>query len=264
MSQQPPQDPFNPQDPPQFPGPPYQGQPVGGQPVGGQPVGGQPVGGQPFGPPPGSQPAYYGGYSPPGWQPRRRRRRHRVRGGFIALGIFVVFGIVAVIGSMIGSHSSDSSGVQVSVTPFPAVSKLAEAQLGSAVVLTGNSAGEKVAVTVVKVFSHPRGATEFDTADQGGRLYAVRFRLDDTGSAAYSDAPSNGAVVVDSAGKSHQSSLANVADCASFPAAEHIAAGNSGLGCIVFDVPVNARITVVQFTLDSGFGPETGQWKVPG
>jgi hypothetical protein len=34
------------------------------------------------------------------------------------------------------------------------------------------------------------------------------------------------------------------------------------LGCIVFEVPTRAVITGVQFTLDSGFGPDTGQWKV--
>jgi hypothetical protein len=60
--------------------------------------------------------------------------------------------------------------------------------------------------------------------------------------------------------KSFQASLDNVADCGSFPAADHISAGGSGLGCIVFNVPVHARITLVQFTLDSGFGPQTGQW----
>jgi hypothetical protein len=73
------------------------------------------------------------------------------------------------------------------------------------------------------------------------------------------DDPSNGAVVVDAAG---QSSLYDVAGCQSFPATENIAAGGSGLGCIVFEVPAKAQITEVQFTLDSGFGPQTGQWAV--
>jgi hypothetical protein len=26
--------------------------------------------------------------------------------------------------------------------------------------------------------------------------------------------------------------------------------------------PVNAQITLIQFTLDSGFGPQAGQWQV--
>lgn len=225
----------------------------------------EPDQGQPFGPPPGSQPAYYGGYSPPGWQPRYNRRRRRTRGIVVAaISAAVIAAIGGIFSAVFGgsSDSSDNPSIQVSVTPFPSASVLAKVPVGSAVVLTGNGAGEKVAVTVVKVFSHPRGATEFDTADQGDRLYAVQFRLDDTGSAAYSDTPSNGAAVVDAAGKSYQSSLDGVAGCASFPATEKIPAGQSGLGCIVFEVPASAQITGVQFTLDSGFGPATGQWTI--
>ena len=34
----------------------------------------------------------------------------------------------------------------------------------------------------------------------------------------------------------------------------------TGFGCIVLDVPVTAKITKAQFTLYSGFEPQTGQW----
>jgi hypothetical protein len=83
--------------------------------------------------------------------------------------------------------------------------------------------------------------------------------------AAYSDAPSNGAEVTDSSGQSYESSLDDtVSGCQDFPATENIAPGSSGLGCIVFEVPKAAKITQVQFTLDSGMGPQTGQWDVAG
>ena len=121
-----------------------------------------------------------------------------------------------------------------------------------------------MAVTVTKVYARARPASSFDDPASGKRLYAVQFRLKDTGSAAYSDSPSNGAVVVDAAGQSYQSSLDNAAECQSFPGTENIAAGASGLGCIVFEVPAKAKITGVQFTLDSGMGPQTGQWDVSG
>jgi hypothetical protein len=42
----------------------------------------------------------------------------------------------------------------------------------------------------------------------------------------------------------------------------NIAPGASGLGCIVFEVPQSAKITEVQFTLDSGFAQQTGQWNI--
>ena len=198
-----------------------------------------------------------------------------MRGGFIALGTFVIIGIVAIV---VGRTSSGSQAVQssvpaisvpsisvpaISVAPVGAGSKLAAVPVGSAVVLTGIDQTEKMAVTAVTVFSHPRGASYLDTADQGDRLYAVQFRLHDTGSTTYSDAPTLGAAVVDTAGKSYKSTFADVAGCASFPASVNIAAGQSSLGCIVFEVPENARITSVRFTLDAGLGPQTGQWRIP-
>ena len=113
------------------------------------------------------------------------------------------------------------------------------------------------------MLSDPQPGDEFSGAQAGDRLYAVQFRLADTGSAAYSDAPPNGAAVVDSSGQSHNASpVDTAAGCPSFSSPENIAAGASGLGCIVFEVPEAARITQAQFTLDSGMGPDTGQRNV--
>jgi hypothetical protein len=119
-----------------------------------------------------------------------------------------------------------------------------------------------MAVTLTKIYRHAQPASSFDGPDTGDRLVAVQFRLTDTGSAAYSDSPCNGAEVVDASGQSYESALNDAANCPSFPGTENIAPGASGLGCIVFEVPQAAVITKVQFTLDSGMGPQTGQWNV--
>jgi hypothetical protein len=159
--------------------------------------------------------------------------------------------------------ATSATGATGTTRGSAAPAKAAPARIGSAIVLNGNSIGEQMTVTVVKVFRHAQPASEFDAPESGNRLYGVQFRLGDTGTAAYSDAPSNGAAVVDAAGQSYQASIAaNVSECQSFPGTENIAAGSSGLGCIVFEVPAKARITKVQFTLDSGMGPPTGQWDV--
>jgi hypothetical protein len=52
------------------------------------------------------------------------------------------------------------------------------------------------------------------------------------------------------------------AGCASFHATENVVSSSSGVGRIVFEVPEAAKIASVQFTLDSGMGPQTGQWNV--
>jgi hypothetical protein len=115
-------------------------------------------------------------------------------------------------------------------------------------------------ISLVKVLSHPRPATSSDAPQNGDRLYAVQFRLDNTGSVAYLGSPPNSVMLVDSAGHSYQSSLDHVTGCRSFPKTEKITVGGSVLGCIVFQVPAKARIAKVWFTVASGIGAQSGQW----
>jgi hypothetical protein len=299
VSDQPPWDAFSQQAPRQGrgqPPQPYGQQPYPQQPAYGQPGDSGPYQGQPpyqqqpYGQPPftpnpqygaqSGQPPYQGQWPPgpsggqqpypgPGYygpQPPRRRKRHPVRGALIALGgvIVIVIAAAAISAAGNGDHTvTTGQSAAAAATSSPSgAAKAATAKVGSTITLTGNSSGEKMAVTVVQVFRHAQPATQFDDPDSGDRLYAVQFRLKDTGSVAYSDAPSNGAVVVDAAGQSYQSTFSNAAECDSFPGTENIAPGASGLGCIVFEVPQTAVITEVQFTLDSGMGPQTGQWDV--
>jgi hypothetical protein len=134
------------------------------------------------------------------------------------------------------------------------------ARIGSTIDLTGEGSGEKMAVRLVKIMKHARG-TEFSSAGRGKVFLAAQFRLTDIGSAAYSDAPDNSAVAVDNQGQSYQTGIDTVAGCQSFGGTENIAPGDSGLGCVVFTVPRHAKITTIQFTLDSGMASDTGQWR---
>jgi Domain of unknown function (DUF4352) len=206
-------------------------------------------------------------YSPGTPQPPRgrRRKRHLVRNVLAGLGALVVAIIAISVAANGGGHSVNTTGTSGGAnTPGGgnAAAKVAAAGIGSTITLSGDNTGEQMAVTVTKVISDAKPGDEFSSPDSGKRLYAVQFRLKDAGSAAYSDSPSNGAAVVDSIGQSYQASLDNAAGCQSFPGTENIAVGATGLGCIVFEVPEAAKITEVQFTLDSGFGPQTGQWSV--
>lgn len=207
-------------------------------------------------------------YAPGAPQPPqgRRRKRHTVRNVLAGLGALVVV-IIAIAAANSGGHTVNTTGTSggTSTGGNTAAKTPQTAKIGSAITLSGNGSGEQMAVTVTRVISSASPGDQLTSAPAGDRLYAVQFRLRDTGSAAYSDAPSNGAAVVDSAGQSYQAGLADTAaGCTSFPASENIAPGSSGLGCIVFEVPKAAKIVSVQFTLDSGMGPQTGQWDVSG
>jgi hypothetical protein len=117
-------------------------------------------------------------------------------------------------------------------------------------------------ISLVKVLRHARPATSSNAARKGDRLYAVQFRLDNTGSVAYLGSPTNSATLVDSAGNTYQSLLDHVTGCRSFPETEKIAVGRSVIGCIVFQVPAKARIAKVWFTVASGIGAQSGQWLI--
>ncbi len=215
----------------------------------------------------------------PAWQvtppraPAPRRKRHTVRNVFAGFGGLVVVIIVIAVAANGGGHTVQTTGSGTTPTTDSGTdsttggtgSTTQKAVIGSAITLAGNGSGEQMAVTVTKVISSAQPGDQFTSAPAGDRLYAVQFRLRDTGSAAYSDSPSNGAAVVDSSGQSYQASITDtVAGCQAFSTPENIAPGDSGLGCIVFEVPKSAKIGEVQFTLDSGMGPQTGQWDVAG
>ena len=214
---------------------------------------------QPQNPPPG----------PPQQMPPRQRRHlgRKLFGGVVGvIGVIIVISVVA----NAGGHSVNTTGTPATGTGTPTGGDSAPAAapktagIGSAITLAGNQGSEQMSVTLVKVIgSATPDPSGFDDAPAGDLYYAAQFRLADTGSGAYSDSPSNGAEVVDSAGQSYDASLTDtVTGCESFPGTENIAPGSSGLGCVVFEVPKSAKIVSVQFTLDSGFGPQTGQWRV--
>jgi hypothetical protein len=188
------------------------------------------------------------------------KKHRKYRGAIAVLGALAAAAVTA----GCGPHTVQAAGTTAANgTGRAAAAPAAKARTGTAITLAGNDSGEQMSVTVVKTISHAKAGDEFTAAPAGDRLYAVQFRLHDTGTTAYSDSPSNGAAVTDASGQSYQAGIADTAKgCQAFPDSENIAAGSSGLGCIVFEVPKGAKITGVQFTLDSGMGPQTGQWDV--
>jgi hypothetical protein len=155
---------------------------------------------------------------------------------------------------------------QAAATPTSSASIAASppnlAKIGSILVLAGHRGGEKMTITLVKVFSHPQPVNSADVPRRGDRLYAVQFRFHNTGRVTYSDYPSNGTVVLDSAGHSYNASRHYITGCRSFVGTERIPVGSSEVRCIVFEVSATARITQVWFALASGTGAQAGLWQV--
>lgn len=246
---------------------------------GAQPFGSQP---QPWGPQQSNPGMPFPPYGPPQqhWNPVTAyppRGHGRVaRNLVIVFGAFLIAVIVFVAVSVIAhtaqgtrtaasnnSQANEGAGANGNNTPAGNTPTGTQtAQIGSAITLAGLSAGEQMSVTVTKVYSDAQAVDQYNEAPVGDRLYAVAFQLKNTGSAGYSDAPSNSAIVFDSNGHSYQTQFDNVTECQSFQTVVNIQVGSSSVGCIVYEVPNNAKITKVRVILDSGYGPQTGEWKV--
>ena len=140
--------------------------------------------------------------------------------------------------------------------------KKSSARVGDTVSLKGMESGSKADVTVVKFVNRAVGADEFSQPESGKRFVAVQLKIKNIGSKAYSDSPSNGAKVVDTEGQGFDADISDTKAGPSFSADVNVAPGGTAKGFITFQVPKNAKIDKVQFTMDSGFADQTGQWNV--
>jgi hypothetical protein len=265
-------------EPPAFPAPSYPDPPQPGQPPAPR---GQFPGQQYTGQPVNQQWAPVAGYQPPpirelgGYDRPPKSSASRVILG--AVGVVVVALVVAAVIGFATRSKSDNTAISVpsiNIT-FPSLDLTSPAnpgsaqntiqasgQLGSTITLNGQSTGEKLDVALLKIAPTTTATDGFSTPPAGDRLFAAQFRLTNTGTIAYTDAPDNDAVALDVAGHQYQTDIvASVSAGPLFSDQLNIAPGSAASGWIVFDVPSATTITTVQFTTDSGFG-NTGKWTV--
>jgi hypothetical protein len=220
------------------------------------PSGNQPPSWPPAGQPPYPGPGYTYGYGP---RPPRFRRRHPFRGGLIALGLFVVLGIV--VRAAAGGHNA------VSTATFPSASATASlappGKLGTPFDLKDGS-GNTYQVTLVKIIDPARGAGQSSSPDSGKRLVGAVFRIKAlTGSPQNEDANSD-AVLVGGNGQHYPADFSDVAGYTSFDSGTiHVAQGDTVTGAVTFQVPDGVTVSKVQWGALSGFG-STVEWNVAG
>ncbi|WP_189174586.1 DUF4352 domain-containing protein [Streptomyces lasiicapitis] len=133
--------------------------------------------------------------------------------------------------------------------------------IGSTLSLTGNESDERLDVTLVKVVDPARAANQFATPEAGNRFVAVQFRLKNTGEASYKDAPGNGAELVDGDGQHFSASLyAPTKAGPPFPGTVSVTIGDTALGYLTFELPAAAEPVTAQFSMNSGFSDDVGEW----
>ncbi len=292
MSQPPPQDPGQPSDQGQLPSWPSGDQPPAwpsagqspppswpsGRPDEGQPPawpsGGEPSwpsGGGPGQPPPPSWPVpdgqpphpgpgYAYGYGP---RPPRPRRRHPLRGALIALGLFVVFGIV--VRAATGSHTSDSttpsgtlaSGGPASAQPAP------PGKLSSSFDVKDGS-GNTYQITLAKVMDPAKGANQVNSPDSGKRFVGLVFRIKALSGGPQNEDANNDAALIGGNGQTYSADFDAIAGYTNFDTGViHVAQGDTVTGAVTFQVPTGVTVSKVQWKTLSGFG-STVEWKLGG
>lgn len=134
------------------------------------------------------------------------------------------------------------------------------ASVGDPITLHGSDSGLEVRVTVQDVID-PAPFEQYFGPGRGKKLVAVKLSLANTGTEVYNDSPSNGAAIIDRQDRGYTTALLPTTACPDL-GSPTIRPNDRRVGCITFEVPKRAKLRAFQFTLDSGFGPETGEWQL--
>lgn len=163
------------------------------------------------------------------------------------------------------TSAADAAGSADTAKPAeskPADAPKAVAKPGDTIALKGNDPADTADVTLVKVVDNAEGEDEFTHPADGKRFVSVQFRIKASGKKAYSDVPGNSAKLLDAQGQAFGSTVADTKAGPSFQVPANIAPGESALGFVTFEVPKDIKVDKAQFGLDSGFAPQSGQWKL--
>ena len=135
------------------------------------------------------------------------------------------------------------------------------AKVGDAITLKGTDT--KMRVTVLKVIDPVPPPSEFEQPEAGNRFVGVQVRLQNVGDTTYSDSPSNGAELLLSDDSQAEGALIAQGSCsADFGSSAKVSPGSKQQGCIPFQAKQGLRPKTFQFGLDSGFGPQSGEWRL--
>lgn len=134
------------------------------------------------------------------------------------------------------------------------------AKIGDPITLEGTDT--KMRVTVLKIID-PVAGGQFDEPTAGNRFVGVQVKLQNVGDTTYSDAPSNGAELIMSDDTQAEGGLLGEGQCSSdFGSSAKVSPGSVQQGCIPFQAKQGLRPKTFQFGLDSGFGPQSGEWRL--
>ncbi|MET9611925.1 hypothetical protein [Kitasatospora indigofera] len=164
------------------------------------------------------------------------------------------------------SCQSPEAGPATSDLPAPSMPPATQVTaLGEALSIKGEAPGEQVTVTFLQVVDPACAVGGSSSLLAGMKYVGLELRLTNSGRTQYSDAPSNCTWGWTDSGRQVGSYVWPTisAGPAVAPHADlELAPGQSATGYVVMEIPENPRLTRIDFTPDSGFASETGEWKL--
>jgi hypothetical protein len=161
-----------------------------------------------------------------------------------------------------GEEAASGGGATATATPAKAAASEGPTKvaMGEEATLTGLHGDMKVRVTKVV---DPLPDPETERPKAGRRFVGVQVTLTNVGTEAYRDAPLNGSMLVTDLPKAANPTILIGGRCTSKLGTKlRMPASTKKSLCLPFQVKKKAKISAFRFRLNSGFGPETGEWAV--
>jgi len=164
----------------------------------------------------------------------------------------------------VGTETPTDETIGEESSPAPSM-QTTKAAVGDTVVLPSGDPeadGTMLDVTLVSVLQKARPKDEYNVPEPGSRFVAVRLRITNKGPGVYDDSPGNGITIADAEGQRFTETSNETAAGVSMPGGVTLSPGSSVIGWIAFQVPKTAKVVLVQYNADSGFGQTTAEWIV--
>ncbi|MBR7828962.1 DUF4352 domain-containing protein [Actinospica sp. MGRD01-02] len=160
------------------------------------------------------------------------------------------------------THQATTSAAPTTAAA-PTSSAATTAGVGDTIDLNGQTSGDELAVTVVKVVDPDSSNDGFSSPPAGDHYVSVQFQLVNIGTGAYQDDPFVDITAKDAAGQSMQQDIVTSTTAgAQLDSSTNLAPGDKALGFETFDVPNGDKITQVQYALNGGLYGNSGEWNI--
>jgi uncharacterized lipoprotein YajG len=174
----------------------------------------------------------------------------------ILVGILAVVILAIVVGC--GTETTSTQPVK----PADTKASPSKAVVGDTLSIAGNEA--KLEVTLLKTKRGP--AVKAYGTQMSPAAFAVMLRIKNTGTKVYDDSVSNCAVLVDVKDQTHNAEFSMMDKSGNLIAgmleSVKISSGDQRSGWVFFAMKPSQKPRTLQYTAESGFGPEVGEWSL--